>query len=98
MFRLTKSLDSKRVALSNDGWEHTQSDLCTIHDYRDAEALRRRVRQSIRSSRRLPQRGPFMRMGIPIAANHYLSQSSEASSSLKTCKVSATALQPLSMT
>lgn len=30
---LTKALDSSRPVLSNDGWEHTDSDLCTIHDY-----------------------------------------------------------------
>ena len=26
--------------MSNDGWEHALTDLCAIHDYRDAEALR----------------------------------------------------------
>jgi hypothetical protein len=30
--------------VSNDGWEHTQTDLCTIHDYNPAHALRRRYR------------------------------------------------------
>jgi beta-galactosidase/beta-glucuronidase len=39
MYHLTKALDSTRPALSNDGWEHTHSDLCTIHDYRDAASL-----------------------------------------------------------
>jgi beta-galactosidase/beta-glucuronidase len=39
MYHLTKALDSTRPVLSNDGWEHTNSDLCTIHDYRDAAAL-----------------------------------------------------------
>lgn len=33
MYYLTKSLDSTRLVSSNDGWEHTISDLCTIHDY-----------------------------------------------------------------
>lgn len=33
LYYLTKSLDSTRLVISNDGWEHTQSDLCTIHDY-----------------------------------------------------------------
>ncbi|SES26076.1 glycoside hydrolase family 2 protein [Salipaludibacillus aurantiacus] len=33
MYYLTKSLDETRLVLSNDGWEHTKSDLCTIHDY-----------------------------------------------------------------
>jgi beta-galactosidase/beta-glucuronidase len=33
MYRLTKSLDSSRPVISNDGWEHTKSDIATIHDY-----------------------------------------------------------------
>ena len=33
--RMTKSLDPTRPVISNDGWEHTVSDLVTIHDYRE---------------------------------------------------------------
>jgi beta-galactosidase/beta-glucuronidase len=33
LYRLTKALDSTRPVISNDGWEHTASDLATIHDY-----------------------------------------------------------------
>lgn len=33
LFHLTKALDSSRLVISNDGWEHTKSDLATIHDY-----------------------------------------------------------------
>jgi len=33
MYYLTKSLDSSRLVISNDGWEHAISDLLTIHDY-----------------------------------------------------------------
>ena len=33
MYYLTKTLDPTRLVLSNDGWEHTISDICTIHDY-----------------------------------------------------------------
>jgi len=43
MYHLTKTLDPTRPALSNCGFEHTLSDFCTIHDYREAEALARRV-------------------------------------------------------
>lgn len=32
---ITKSLDPQRPVVSNDGWEHTVSDLVTIHDYRE---------------------------------------------------------------
>jgi beta-galactosidase/beta-glucuronidase len=43
MYHLTKSLDSTRLVISNDGWEHTKSDLCTIHDYESRrEVLERR--------------------------------------------------------
>lgn len=33
LYHLTKALDSSRPVMSNDGWEHVTSDLCTIHDY-----------------------------------------------------------------
>lgn len=33
LYHLTKSLDPTRLVISNDGWEHTKSDLITIHDY-----------------------------------------------------------------
>lgn len=33
MVYLTKSIDQTRPVISNDGWEHTCSDLLTIHDY-----------------------------------------------------------------
>lgn len=41
MYHLTKSLDESRLVISNDGWEHTISDLCTIHNYKDGDALRK---------------------------------------------------------
>jgi beta-galactosidase/beta-glucuronidase len=31
---MIRSLDATRLVVSNDGWEHTDTDLCTIHDYR----------------------------------------------------------------
>ena len=39
MYHLTRSLDSSRLVVSNDGWEHAHTDLTTIHDYRDAKTL-----------------------------------------------------------
>lgn len=42
---LTKSLDSTRPVISNDGWEHTHTDLLTIHDYcPDKETLLERYK------------------------------------------------------
>ncbi len=39
---MTKSIDSTRVVMDNDGWEHTCGDLLTIHDYSPSgEALRK---------------------------------------------------------
>lgn len=33
LVNLTRALDSTRPVISNDGWEHTDSDVWTIHDY-----------------------------------------------------------------
>jgi beta-galactosidase/beta-glucuronidase len=33
MYHLTKSLDTTRLVIPNDGWEHVITDICTIHDY-----------------------------------------------------------------
>ncbi|HET7627616.1 MAG TPA: glycoside hydrolase family 2 TIM barrel-domain containing protein [Bacillales bacterium] len=40
MYYLTKSLDTTRPVLSNEGWEHTISDILGIHNYRSAEEMR----------------------------------------------------------
>ena len=40
--RITLELDDTRLVMSNDGWEHTVSDLCTLHDYEGGDALRAR--------------------------------------------------------
>ncbi|NWQ39205.1 glycoside hydrolase family 2 [Bacillus sp. EB106-08-02-XG196] len=43
MYYLTKSLDQSRLVISNDGWEHTVSDILTIHDYEgEKEVLKER--------------------------------------------------------
>lgn len=39
MVYLTKSLDQTRPVISNDGWEHTCTDLLTIHDYHPDKAV-----------------------------------------------------------
>lgn len=45
MMYFTKSLDQSRPVISNDGWEHTCTDLLTIHDYcPDKETLLDRYR------------------------------------------------------
>jgi hypothetical protein len=43
LYALTRALDATRLVVSNDGWEHTAGDLCTIHDYaKDPEVLEAR--------------------------------------------------------
>ncbi|HZH62379.1 MAG TPA: glycoside hydrolase family 2 TIM barrel-domain containing protein, partial [Metabacillus sp.] len=41
MYYLTKSLDTTRPVLSNEGWEHTISDICGIHNYRPADEMKK---------------------------------------------------------
>jgi len=40
---LTRAVDPSRPVISNDGWEHTQSDILTVHDY-EADPDRFRAR------------------------------------------------------
>lgn len=35
MYHLTKSMDPSRLVIDNDGWEHVETDLMTVHDYAD---------------------------------------------------------------
>lgn len=35
IYYLTKSMDSMRPVITNDGWEHTISDIITLHDYEE---------------------------------------------------------------
>ena len=42
MYELTHGLDSTRPVVSNDGWEHALTDLCTLHDYSPPAVLARR--------------------------------------------------------
>ena len=42
LYYLNKSLDSSRLIIGNDGWEHTLTDILTIHDYcADAEKMKK---------------------------------------------------------
>lgn len=43
IYHLTKSVDPYRPVIVNDGWEHTVSDIITLHDYEEVgEILRKR--------------------------------------------------------
>ena len=39
IYYLTKSMDSMRPVIVNDGWEHTISDIITLHDYEEDGAV-----------------------------------------------------------
>jgi beta-galactosidase/beta-glucuronidase len=45
MYDLTHELDPTRPVVSNDGWEHAITDLCTLHDYSSPEEFARRYRR-----------------------------------------------------
>jgi len=46
IYHLTKSIDPHRPVIVNDGWEHTVSDILTLHDYEEAgEVLKKRYTQ-----------------------------------------------------
>jgi len=40
--RMTRAMDPSRPVISNDGWQHSTSDLCTVHDYNPPADLARR--------------------------------------------------------
>ena len=44
LYRRAHQLDETRPVVSNDGWEHALTDLCTLHDYGPAADLGRRYR------------------------------------------------------
>lgn len=35
IYKLTKSLDNSRPCVTNDGWEHTKTDIVTFHNYQE---------------------------------------------------------------
>lgn len=39
IYHLTKSMDKYRPVIVNDGWEHTVSDIITLHDYEEVGAI-----------------------------------------------------------
>jgi beta-galactosidase/beta-glucuronidase len=44
-YELAKSIDSTRMIIGNDGWEHTKTDILTIHDYTsEAEVLEKQYK------------------------------------------------------
>lgn len=77
LYHLTKSLDPSRLVVSNDGWEHTQTDMLTIHDYESSgEVLRERystVESTVvaRPAKRALFVGAYQHEGQPILLTEY---------------------------
>jgi beta-galactosidase/beta-glucuronidase len=63
LYHLTRSLDNSRLVVSNDGWEHARTDLCTIHDYGSPEALSRRYAKPESSVASRPANRPIYAPG-----------------------------------
>jgi beta-galactosidase/beta-glucuronidase len=62
---LTRALDPSRPVVSNDGWEHVDSDIVTIHDYAsDPGLIRRRYADSESVERLLRGQGPQSRSPV----------------------------------
>jgi beta-galactosidase/beta-glucuronidase len=55
---LTRAVDPSRPVVSNDGWEHIDSDLWTVHDYADDGALLRQRYGSTDALHGLSEGGP----------------------------------------
>ena len=51
LYHLTKAIDPTRPVISNDGWEHTISDIWGIHDYTQFPRAARRPLRHRRSHR-----------------------------------------------
>ncbi len=81
VYHLTKSIDPHRPVITNDGWEHTVSDIITLHDYtQDAVSLKQRLldhRDEILSDRTTPYAARpvfaqgFAYRGQPVIVSEY---------------------------
>jgi beta-galactosidase/beta-glucuronidase len=63
LYHLTRSVDRTRLVVSNDGWEHALTDLCTIHDYGDSQDLASRYATPESSVSARPARRPIYAPG-----------------------------------
>jgi beta-galactosidase/beta-glucuronidase len=77
LYHLTKSLDNTRLVVSNDGWEHAQTDLLTIHDYAsEGQVLRERYTTlestlAARPAKRDLYTTGFQHQGQPVLLTEY---------------------------
>jgi hypothetical protein len=70
LYHLTKALDPGRPVISNDGWEHTESDIWGVHDYTPyGDSIRERYGDPAALDRTLRGNGPGRRrvlLGDPV--------------------------------
>jgi beta-galactosidase/beta-glucuronidase len=72
LFHLTKALDPSRPVISNDGWEHTTTDLIGVHDYGpDPEALRHRYADQEVTAHQLLHGRPGLRRVLLDSADYH---------------------------
>lgn len=65
LYHLTKALDGTRPVISNDGWEHTESDIWGLHDYAPTGAsIRERYADREALARILTDRPPARRVAL----------------------------------
>ncbi|WP_350274990.1 sugar-binding domain-containing protein [Kribbella sp. HUAS MG21] len=81
LYHLTKAIDPSRPVISNDGWEHTESDIWGVHDYAPtgeslrerygaAEAVRRTLHEGSPGRRRVLLGDPVYR-GQPVVLTEF---------------------------
>jgi beta-galactosidase/beta-glucuronidase len=72
LYHLTKALDPTRPVISNDGWEHTESDIVSIHDYTPPGAdLRERYSDPASLRRIVEGIGPTGRKTLVTDRSHH---------------------------
>jgi hypothetical protein len=76
MYWQTKSIDQTRPVLSNDGWEHTISDICGIHNYTTPEEMEKAYENvenaiSTTPANRVIYANGFSYRGEPILITEY---------------------------
>jgi hypothetical protein len=81
LYHLTKALDPTRPVISNDGWEHTESDVWGVHDYtpygdsiRDRYGTPEELDRTLRGSgpgRRKVLLGDPVRRGQPVVITEF---------------------------
>lgn len=79
MYTLTHSLDSTRLVIDNDGWEHTDmTDLFAVHDYTpQGAALEKKYKDAGKPGVRVPDNGKavlapgFVYNGTPIVLSEF---------------------------